>query len=300
VRLQLQPPPDVDYVSNEVSNSEITYNRKKRKEKKAKPNLIPQSIYQTYSTSAKYLASGFQNCSQDVLRQLNPSWDYQLFFDDDIENYIKSTWGNTMWTLYQSIHPSFGASRADLFRYLLLYDRGGVYFDAKSHCTRPLDKVLRADDEYILGHWRIPYKKEEVHLKLGEYVNWFIAARPRHPFLKKVISTVLHNLVALHKKPKMSYSLGSFDFRTGEWDVKEMVLNTTGPIAYSLAIESVQAAHRNIGVVEDSGITYTCRPHVSMYQFSASPLVVPSSAIANADVSLLTESLFSGVGDASP
>lgn len=264
---------------------------------KPKTNSIPRKIYQTYSTPLEYSASGFENCSQHVLKQLNPDWDYQLFFEVDIEHYIKNTYGQTMWSLYSSIHPSYGAARADLFRYLLLYDRGGVYFDAKSLCNHSLSTMLLADDSYILAHSRYMLQRK-VENQLGEYINWFIAAAPRHPFLKAVISKVVQNLLALHKE---SFYNGPFipqgTTKGAYLRTKRMVLNVTGPAAYTMAIQTVKAPHRNIGFYPDSGFQYECVKHrfANHYSYSHSPLIIPSSTLANVDAAMLTESSLSAL-----
>lgn len=76
------------------------------------------------------------------------------FYDNiAIDAYIATNFGREVHDLYQRIHPSYGAARADLFRYLLIYNEGGYYLDIKRSMVRPLDAVLRSDDRYIVYQW---------------------------------------------------------------------------------------------------------------------------------------------------
>jgi mannosyltransferase OCH1-like enzyme len=44
-----------------------------------------------------------------------------------------------LWTLYNRMEP---VMKADLFRYLILYDVGGYYADIDVQCSQPLDTWL--------------------------------------------------------------------------------------------------------------------------------------------------------------
>ena len=82
--------------------------------------------------------------------------------------------------------PSSIKKSIDIFNQL-------IYLDIKSSIKTSFDEVIKPNDEFILTHWS---GKRPPHYKLlknkkGEFVNWFIACRPRHPFLKEVIKNVL-------------------------------------------------------------------------------------------------------------
>ena len=61
-------------------------------------------------------------------------------------------------------------ARADFFRYLLVYQLGGVYLDIKSSLDKPLKDVLRAEDQFILTHW--DNRPGEQYEGIGIYPNW--------------------------------------------------------------------------------------------------------------------------------
>jgi hypothetical protein len=130
---------------------------------------------------------------------------------------------------------------------------GGVYLDAKSTATRPLDEVIRPDDVYLLSQWQELRDRpagQGAHPELqgvpgDEYVNWFLVCAPGHPFLRAVILRVLDNIAR---------------YRVFEGGVgRKGVLRLTGPIAYTLAIHPIrqQHPHRLVKFEEDPGFRFS-------------------------------------------
>lgn len=208
-------------------------------------NGIPKHIYQTYSDWESVKPEWRENIEK--IRTLNPNWKYHFYGDADIEQFILDEYGDPILELYRRINPKIGPARADLFRYLLIYKKGGVYLDIKSTLTQPLDSVLHPYDQFILAHWsKLPNQERELsQFPLGEYIQWAIISTPGHPFLRTVIDRVLGNLLTynpwLHGAGKRS------------------ALRITGPFAYTIAIESLknQFPHRYVRQMEDLGIHYS-------------------------------------------
>jgi hypothetical protein len=192
--------------------------------------------------------------SVDAMRALNPDWEYRLYDDADVEAFIEKNYGSAILRIFHRINPRYGAARADLFRYLLLYKEGGVYLDIKSTTRTPLNDVLQRDDTYLLSHWNqetgTRFRKwglydELSHIPGGEFQQWFIVAAPGHPLLRAVIGSVLRNLRAY--LPNV-HGVGRL-----------AVLRVTGPIAYTLAIEPHldRHAHRVVRSDTDLCLEYT-------------------------------------------
>lgn len=189
----------------------------------------------------------------EAIRTLNPGWECRLYDSPAVVSFILTHFGQEMLDTYESINPQYGAARADLFRYLVLYKLGGVYLDLKSRAGRPLDDVIRPDDRFLLSQWenRPGMKFEgwglhkELRLKDGEFQQWFIIAAPGHPFLQAVIRRVVRNIngyvPALHGAGRLG------------------VLRTTGPIPYTLAIGRLLAscAHRIVRSEAELGLEYS-------------------------------------------
>lgn len=195
---------------------------------------IPRILHQTF-----YDRKLPERLEQSVaeLRAINPGWEYRFYDDDDIAAFIKEHYPPLVWEYYERIDPRYGAARADLFRYLLLYKVGGVYLDIKSSATRPLDSVLQPDDRFILSKWHNKDGQFEHfglvydlrHLDGGEYQQWHVICAPGHPFLKAVLEQVFENID----------TYDPYLHQTG----KRGVLRVTGPVPYTLAIERIRAQH---------------------------------------------------------
>lgn len=181
---------------------------------------IPRKLFQTAPRTDDLTLEIINNI--DYLTRINGSWEYRIYNDRECIDFIRNAYGAEMLKLYLSINPAYGAARADLFRYLLIYHYGGVYLDLKSTCTKPLDKIITPDDEFLISHGP---KQWGLHPEYGvprEFVQWAIICTSRHPMLFSVINRVKSNLEEYNPFRDEVGKIG--------------VLRATGPIAFSLAI----------------------------------------------------------------
>jgi len=223
----------------------------------AEQQTLPRLIHQTFPSKA--LPAELQH-SVDALRAGNPGWRHVLYDDADILHFVRDEYGGEVLQRFERIDPVYGAARADLFRYLLLYRRGGVYLDIKSAAMQPLDAVLQPDERFIVAQWPsgpdakfrgAGVHEETRHIRGGEFQQWFVVASPGHPFLKAVVENVLRNIAVYN--PALN-GVG-----------KNGVLRVTGPIAYTLAIEPLLARHphRRVDAERDLGFEYSIYPTVN-------------------------------------
>jgi hypothetical protein len=214
---------------------------------------IPKIIHQTYPNAHQNLPSILEENIRRIMG-LNPGWEHRLYDDSEIAEFIGSAYGQRVLDYYNRIDEKYGAARADLFRYLLIYKHGGVYLDIKASLEKPLDSVLLADDVYLLSRWR-NQKGEQfegwgIHSRLRhhghqEFQQWHIIAAPGHPFLRAVIERVLH---CIDRYNPVCHQTGRFG-----------VLRLTGPIPYTLAITPLlhRYKHRLVTSHDDLGLVYS-------------------------------------------
>ncbi len=189
-------------------------------------STIPKVVHLTYYR--KSLPTELQQ-NLDKLKSMNPHWEFRLYDDADIEQYIKQHFPDLL-KYYHQINPIYGAAKADFFRYLLIYNEGGFYLDIKSGALKPFDEIIQNDDVFILSYWPnekgLPYEgagiSSDVPDPLGEFEQWYIISVKGHPFLKAVIENMCNNIRIYNP----------FIHHTARWGV----FTVTGPIAYSLAI----------------------------------------------------------------
>jgi mannosyltransferase OCH1-like enzyme len=76
-----------------------------------------------------------------------------------------------------------GASKADLWRYLVIYKYGGVYADSDCRCLLPLREWVNPDSEYVT--------------QLGinhDVCQWLIISVPKNPIFLRAAEKSLENL----------------------------------------------------------------------------------------------------------
>lgn len=210
---------------------------------------IPRKIHQTAPQTA--LVPEIRENIERLCEQ-NPGWKYRYYDDSDSEAYVAENFPKIL-PYFRRIDPAYGAARADLFRYLVVYREGGVYLDIKSTFRKPLDKVIRADDKFLLSHW--PNKTGQafqgwgkhwsVPLDRGEFQQCFIVSLRGHPFLENVIARVLANI---DRYSSFLHGVGL-----------DAVLRVTGPAAYTLAILPMLSgeSYRMVESDVDLGFVYT-------------------------------------------
>jgi hypothetical protein len=221
----------------------------------AEGTSIPRIIHQTHR-SLEAIPSDIRT-GIERLRSANPGWEYRFYGDDDVARFIWEEYGPAVLAYFARIDKRYGAARADLFRYLLMYRVGGVYLDIKSTARRPLDEIIRSDDRLVLSQWPRTSRFEgagrhnwEFAGKIdgGEFQQWHVICRPGHPYLYSVIQAVMRNIDCYI--PRMHGS-----GRNG-------VLRLTGPIAYTLALLPHLRSHgyRLATGHDDLGLDYSIYP----------------------------------------
>lgn len=220
---------------------------------KSESGSIPKSFHQTNYT--KNLKPEVASSIQSML-DANLGWVHNLYDDDDIKAFILRYYGDLLWNYYERIDPFYGAARADFFRYLLIYQLGGVYLDIKTTVKGNLNELLSQEDEFLLSFWDNEpgdlhegqtFVPELDHISRGEYVQWCIIARPRHPLLRAVILRVLEKIDSYNPYKDGMGFMGT--------------IRTTGPAPYTLAIEEAIArgeiGYRWVSFAKDLSIQYS-------------------------------------------
>lgn len=214
---------------------------------------IPRLFHQTnYTKSLKPEIAA----SISEMLAVNVGWTHQLYDDRDIEEFILAHYGEKILSYYHRIDSFYGAARADFFRYLLIYQLGGVYLDIKTTVKGNLDELLKEDDEFLLSFWDNEpgdlhegqtFVSELNHIARGEYVQWCIISRPRHPLMYSVILRVLQMIDSYNP-----YKTGMGFMGT---------IRTTGPAPYTLAIEEAikrgEKRYRWVSFAKDLNIQYS-------------------------------------------
>ena len=139
---------------------------------------VPPNIFQTWET--KQLPPLMVNAIQKIKR-FNPRFNYYLFDDNDCREFIKNNFDEQVLNAYDTLIP--GAYKADLWRYCILYKKGGIYLDIK----------------YVpINGFRFINLLEKEHFALdfggGGVYNALMVCKPGNEILLRAIYEVVKNV----------------------------------------------------------------------------------------------------------
>ena len=237
---------------------------------------IPFVIYRTYKT--KQLHPDYIT-AWNLTKQTNPDFKQILYTDTDCEHFIHQYCTDTEKAAYYKINPTYGAARADVFRYLLLYYKGGVYLDIKSVLKKPLRHIIKEDDTFITSYWNTDSFRK--FLKIGneylpsggEFHQWCIISAPKQPILRILIDRVVKQI---NTWPHTAYSICNM-YRIGLPEIMSLeragdtygvnkltgtlnleqaktkiaILLLTGPIVFTLTINPILETYGGRFMSED-------------------------------------------------
>lgn len=101
-------------------------------------NGIPLVIYQSWGSH--FLPRTMHGVVMKNLEQ-NPEFDYYLYSDEECRAFIQSHYSSEVVKAFDTLRP--GAYKSDLWRYCVLYAKGGVYFDIKLESQTPIVDLLQ-------------------------------------------------------------------------------------------------------------------------------------------------------------
>ena len=101
--------------------------------------MISKIIWQTHEYKYEDLPTHMLNIS-NTWKNLNPGWDYRY---EDAEQRLATVkaFDQTLYEYYTH-KDTARITQADIWRYIVTYQHGGVYADMDSVCTRPLDDLI--------------------------------------------------------------------------------------------------------------------------------------------------------------
>lgn len=100
--------------------------------------MIPKIVWQTHEWEYENLPPNFKSASL-TWKNLNPEWEYRYVDAAERAKQVES-FDSTFYLFYRHMDKT---SQADLWRYITVYQNGGVYSDMDSICSKPLDYTLR-------------------------------------------------------------------------------------------------------------------------------------------------------------
>lgn len=156
------------------------------------PTKIPHVLYQTHYS--RVLPSRYSLLVNSWLDH-NHEYDYYFFDDSDCRTFILENFERNVLIAYDKLIPS--AYKSDLWRYCMIYSKGGVYANINLEPSCALSSIIDPNSDLVYV----------------EGFNGFFAASPKHPLLKKLITHVVSRILNNEYGSDPSYPTGNIPFQ---------------------------------------------------------------------------------------
>jgi mannosyltransferase OCH1-like enzyme len=110
--------------------------------------LIPKIIHTSWK-SKDLLDSDSILVSNGIARlvNLNPNWQFNIYVDEEIDQYLFENLDKTEYSLIKDEHI---VAKLDIWRLMKLYTEGGMYVDVDRYCNVVLDEVINTHSKCVL------------------------------------------------------------------------------------------------------------------------------------------------------
>ena len=160
--------------------------------------VIPNNVYQTWENSL-FGKSHYKEIMK--FRAINKDLNFFLFDKKKRDDYMIKNWAHHK--IFQTYNTAkFGQMKADIFRYCIIYERGGYYFDINKGCTVPINSLHEDTTEAFISNEAIectipPEEKIFNNLKypLNNFLQWGFGFKKNHPILLSIIEAISKDYV---------------------------------------------------------------------------------------------------------
>lgn len=154
---------------------------------------IPRIVFQTIEDRV-VTGSHLQDWLR--FRAMNPDLDFQVLDRCDRDDYMATSWaGSPVLEAYE--RAALGVIQADIFRYAILFERGGYYCDINKAINVPLSRFGQQGDQGIVSYESTdsivfpPVGHNSLIAQPGKLVlQWAFGFVPLHPLLERVLKRI--------------------------------------------------------------------------------------------------------------
>lgn len=142
--------------------------------------MIPKIIWQTYKIDYESLPEYIKDLC-DTWSENNPDYLVNYMSDNDIRDFIKTEFDNDIVKIFDQV--PVGVMRGDMFRYLIILNKGGVYADIDTVCQLPCDTWVQEDKDFIVA------PEHDMN-----FCQWTFAANAGNNIIKSVVELMISRL----------------------------------------------------------------------------------------------------------
>jgi len=136
---------------------------------------------------------------------MNPEYDYFLFDDDAADAFVRTEYGREIFSSYACV--KVGAAKCDVWRLLVIYLFGGIYFDADVRLRVPFEEWDWGNRSVVTARSCTAARKKHPG---GCAHQWGLIYAPHHPVIYAAIRETLTNLA--ERKAKTVYDVSFWSY----------------------------------------------------------------------------------------
>lgn len=203
---------------------------------------IPKNIFQTWKTKDLRQMIPAMREAIESNRRLHPDYLHEIYDDRDAREFIRREFPARVLKAYDTIKP--GAFKADLWRYCILYKRGGWYLDIKMRLSQRLDSIKGFTP------------MTPVLVRDGRPRDLFqavLAFPARHPFLENAINQCVSNIDKRYYGPNPLSITGPYMLGRLYDRMYGAGLIHPGVSSRGLMLQHDSAQHYKASILDDTG-----------------------------------------------
>lgn len=149
--------------------------------KSKKNTIIPLNVFQTWH-SLELPTEMTHN--RELLKSQNPEFTYYLYDDAMCRTFIAEHFDNNVVYAFDKLKP--GAYKADLWRYCVLYVKGGIYLDIKLGCVNNFRLMQLTKEEH--------YVRDRLYDGITGIYQALLSCMPNNKILYGCINQIVENV----------------------------------------------------------------------------------------------------------
>lgn len=154
---------------------------------------IPKKIW--YKLGPSGLSDDTRNWTESCT-QSNPDYETVFMTDESGDEWVQKTFAWRPDIVDSYLRLTVPIFKADILRYLLLFDQGGIWSDLDVSCEGvPIDEWIPTeykDDVGLVVGWEFDIGWPGEYIR--QFTSWTIMAKPRSPHMMQVIEDIMQTL----------------------------------------------------------------------------------------------------------
>ena len=200
---------------------------------------IPPVVYQTWINKS-FGKDHYRALSN--FRKINPNLSFYIFNEFELEQYMHDNWkDHKIYEIFKNC--ILGPLKTDIFRYCILYQHGGYYFDISRGCSIPLQNLHTESDKALITYEDtfsyIPPDFELIEKlsnPFNHFLQWGLGFESNHMICEMMIKKIIENYPFYKNKvfenPKLA------------------ILNFSGPGMYTKVLREYLKKYGNNNIAE--------------------------------------------------